>query len=53
MTAFGLELDEGEQEIVDHRGPYLGHDSVFRGTEKRFDLQILFDPFEECFDFPP
>ncbi len=52
MTAFGLELDEWEQQIIDYSGPYLGHDNVFRRAEKGFDFQVLLDPFEKYFDVP-
>ena len=53
MAAFGLEPDERHEQEVDHGGPDLGHDGVFRGTEERFYPEILFDPLEERFNLPP
>ena len=53
MTAFGLELDEGYEQTVDHGGPDLSCDRVLRGAEERLDSEILLDPFEEGFDLPP
>ena len=35
VPAFGLELDEREQQVIDHCGPDLRHDGVFRGAEER------------------
>ena len=52
MTAFCLKLDEREQQIIDHGGPDLCHNCIFRCTEEWFDFQILFDPLEEDFDLP-
>ena len=34
MFAFRLEFDEREQQVVDHSGPDLSHDGVFRGAEE-------------------
>ena len=32
--------------------PYLCFYSVLGGAEKRFDMQVLFDPFEEQLHLP-
>ena len=47
-----LELDVGEQQEIGHGDPDLGEDGVFRGSEERFDFEMLFDPFEEEFHLP-
>ena len=52
MAAFCLEFDEGEQQVVDHGGPNLRHNGIFRGAEEGFDFKILFDPLEEDFNLP-
>ena len=52
VSAFCLEFDEREQQVIDHGGPDLCHDSIFCGAEERFDSEILFNPFEEDFDLP-
>ena len=43
MTAFCLEFDEGEQQVIDHGGPNLRHNGIFRGAEEGFDFKILKD----------
>ena len=53
MVAFCLELDEREEQVVDHCRPDLSHDGVLGGSQKRFDRQVLLDPFEEGLDLPP
>ena len=52
MAAFGLEPDERHEQEVDHGGPDLGQDGVFRGAEERLDFQVLLDPLEERFNLP-
>ena len=43
---------DGDKNICGDGNPYLGFDGVFAGPQKRFDAQMLFDPFEEQFDLP-
>ena len=45
-------LDDGDKHIDGDRDPDLGFDGVLRGAEKRFDAQVLLDPFEKQFDLP-
>ena len=43
---------DGDKNISCDGNPYLGFDGVFAGSQKGFDTQMLFDPFEEQFDLP-
>lgn len=45
-------FDEGDKNKQDHGDADLSHDRIHGGTEKRFDLQVLFDPFEEQLHLP-
>ncbi|MDK2857646.1 MAG: Peroxide stress protein YaaA [Verrucomicrobiota bacterium] len=51
-TGLGRELNAGKQPIINQGRPDLRHDRILRGTEKRFDLQVLLDPLEEACDLP-
>ena len=46
------ELDVGQEEVVEHRDPDLGHDRISGSAEKGFDLEVLLDPFEEDLNLP-
>ena len=43
---------DGDQRINTDGNPDLGFDSVFGVAVKAFDVEVLFDPFEEEFDTP-
>ncbi|PRC93279.1 hypothetical protein S2091_2017 [Solimicrobium silvestre] len=43
---------DGDKNICGDGNLYLGFDGVFAGSQKGFDTQMLFDPFEEQFDLP-
>ena len=45
-------LDNGYQHINGDGDPDLSLDGVLRCSVKGLDAQMLFDPFEEQFDFP-
>ena len=45
-------FDDGDQDISRHGNAYLRLHGVFAGTQKGFDTQMLFDPFEKQFDLP-
>ena len=40
-------FDDSNEHIDGHGNPYLRTDSVERSAEKRFDAQMLLDPFEK------
>ena len=42
----------GDKNISGYGDQYLGCDSVFAGSQKGFDAQMMFDPFKEQFDLP-
>ena len=46
------ELDVGQEQVVEHGDPDLGHDSIAGSAEKGFDLEVLLDPFEEDLNLP-
>ena len=48
----GLKLDVGQQQEIAHGHPDLRQDSVFGGSQKRLDLQVLLDPLEEKLHLP-
>ena len=41
-----------DQQICDHRYPYLRHYRVDAVADKAFDFQVLLDGLKEDFDFP-
>ena len=43
---------DGDEGISGHGGPDLGFDCVGGCSIEALDPQMLFDPFEEQFDFP-
>ena len=45
-------LGDRHQEKGGHGGPYLDPYTVWRGTEKSAQAQVLFDPAEEQLDGP-
>jgi len=45
-------FDDGDEYVDAHGAPNLGLCGILGGTEKGFDAQMLFDPFEEEFDLP-
>ena len=45
-------LHDRHEQVNDHGDPDLRLHGVGRGPVERFDLQMLFDPFEEQFDLP-
>ena len=45
--------DQGEENKSDHGDADLSHQRVEGGAQKGFDLEMLFDPFEEQLHFPP
>jgi hypothetical protein len=53
IAVFRLVLDVGQKQVVAHSHPYLRQDGILAGSEERFDLQVLLDPFEEQFYLPP
>ena len=46
-------IETGHHEVNADRDPDLGANSVLAVAVKRFDTQVLFDPFEEQLDLPP
>jgi hypothetical protein len=54
QAGFQAELffDDGDQHINTDGDPHLGLDRIGCGAVKGFDMQMLFDPFEEQFDQP-
>jgi hypothetical protein len=53
VTVFRLVFDIGQKQVVAHSHPYLRQDGILAGSEERFDIQVLLDPFEEQFYLPP
>ena len=47
-----LFADDGNQDINADGNPDLGLDCVFGVAIETFDVEVLFDPFEEEFDSP-
>ena len=45
-------FDDGDEDINADGDPDLRFDRVLVDTEKRFDAQMLLDPFEEQLDLP-
>ena len=45
-------IETGHQKVNAECDPDLGARGVFSCAKKRFDAQVLFDPFEEEFDLP-
>lgn len=41
------EFDECQQQIGAHGNPDLGHHGILTDAQKRFDLEVLLDPFSE------
>ena len=41
------EFDECQKQIDAYGNPDLSHYSIFAGAEKRFDLEVLLDPFKK------
>ena len=46
------ELDVGQEEVVDHSDPDLGHDSISGSAQEGFNSEVLLDPFKEDLDLP-
>ena len=40
-------FDKGKQQIVTYGNPNLCEDSILCRSEKRLDMEMLLDPFEE------
>jgi poly-beta-hydroxyalkanoate depolymerase len=53
MRVLRLVFDIREQQRVAHCHPDLSQYGIFAGSEERFDLQVLLDPFKEEFNLPP
>lgn len=49
---FQFFLDDGHQDIDAHGYPNLCLHRIFRGSKKRLDSQMLFDPLKEQLDLP-
>ena len=45
-------LDDGYEDIDADGDPNLSTDGILAGAIKRFDAQVLLDPFEEEFHLP-
>ena len=45
-------LDDGDEHVNADRDPHLSLHRVVARPVKGFDMQVLFDPFEEQFDLP-
>jgi len=43
---------DGDEQVHRHRNPDLSFDGILIRAIKRFDSQVLFDPFEKQFDLP-
>ena len=52
MSKFCLVFDIGQQQVVTHGHPYLRQDGISTGAEKRFNLQVLLNPFEKQLNLP-
>ena len=48
----GSVFDESDERKSDHGDADLSHHCIQRGTQKGFDLEVLFDPFEEQLHLP-
>ena len=48
-----LFLDDGYEDINGDRDPDLGLHRILGSPIKSLDAEMLLDPFEEQFDFPP
>lgn len=46
------EFDECQQQIDAHGNPDLSHHGIFAGAQKRFDLEVLLDPFKKQLHLP-
>jgi hypothetical protein len=46
------EFDECQQQIDAHGNPDLSHHGIFAGAKKRFDLEVLLDPFKKQLHLP-
>ena len=46
------EFDECQQQIDAHGNPDLSHHGIFAGAQKRFDLEVLLDPFKKQLYLP-
>ena len=53
FVQFRLELDKCQEQVNTQCDPDLRQHCILAGTDERFHLQILFDPFEKQFDLPP
>jgi len=47
-----LILDVSQQQVIAHGHPDLDQYCILAGAQKRFDLQILLDPFKEQLNLP-
>ena len=47
-----LFFDNGHQHVNSDCNPDLGLDGILGGPIKRFDTEVLLDPFEEDLDLP-
>ncbi len=47
-----LFFDNGHQHVNSDCNPDLGFDGILGGPIKRFDTEVLLDPFEEDLDLP-
>lgn len=45
-------LDDGYQDVNGDGDPDLSFDGILGGSIKRFDAEMLLDPFEEDLDLP-
>ena len=45
-------LDDGDEHVNADRNPHLSLHRVVACPVKRFDMQVLFDPFEKQLDLP-
>lgn len=52
LLDFEFFLDNGSQHINADSNPDLGFHGIDAGSEKGFDSEVLFDPFEKDFDSP-
>ena len=52
LCIFRLKFDVRNQQVIDHRDPYLREYGILGSAEERLDLEMLLDPFEEELDLP-
>ncbi len=45
-------FEQRDEKKSNHGNAYLSHDGIQGGAQKRFDLEVLFDPLEEEFHLP-